>query len=1816
MIKNSVFFLCFFFCSYIIQAQLSKKHYLPPLTSAEFGNANPENQYFYISTPSTQNITYTITPIGQPATSIVSGIVSNTTPVELFIGTGNGQLFVDANSTSVVTTDKGYIVEADDVIYVSIRMQAGNSAQAGALVSKGISALGNTFRVGTYTNQNPQSNYLNFVSIMATENNTSVTFDDLPAGIAIKNYSGPTPINIILNEGESYTVATNSSENTTNTDGLIGTLIQADKPIVTSCGSTNGSFHNGGGRDYGIDQIVGLDKVGTEYIFVRGSGNDGWENILLVAHQNNTTISINGNPSVATINAGEYYLIEGNNYSSNENMYVETSNAVFAYQGIGGANSEANQGLFFVPPLSCENRGTVNNIPMIESIGAVDYTGGVTIITNIGASVTINNLPIESFTTSGPNTVDGNPNYVTYKVSGLAGNITIESTEELYCAYFNYNGAATSGSFYSGFPSAPEINFNVIIQNLGHCIPNITLEGTNTTLFDSYEWFFNDGTGYSSTGNNSTSITPSLPGTYKLVGTIDCSGLSFDSSEIPISICPDDYDNDFIIDNLDIDIDNDGITNCNESKGDAILNLTNTTLPVVLFQDGSNNTTIATGTTTQTNSNSTTNTFTGFTDGSFTSIANPATESSNRYVINFTSPINLEFTPNTTTSVATNGEYFILKIGPNNKNITLIDTDNTLLIDTNFDGVFETGITSFSASEIHFKHNPSSLGTTPFQFVANQIQTIDFTHQLNNLTETATFNGLFRLTCLDEDTDNDGLVNSFDLDSDNDGIPDSIEASGSLIFLTNLDTNLDGLDNAFTLGTTLLDTDNDGVYDYKDLDSDNDGIYDLEEADSNALDVDLNGVADNAIINSGNNGWLDILETAPDTGLIAYTVADSDSNLVFNYTSLDSDSDACYDTVEAGFTDLSNDGLLGGTPLQTDSNGLVTNTTDGYSNPDENYIISAPILINTPFGDVDFCETETAIISLDSNADIFQWEQSTDGLTWVDITDNTIYNGVNTNTLEISSLTLTFNNYQYRVFLEKNGNSCSLITNSITLAVHPKPILLASVTLKQCDDDTDGITNFNLNEANSLISVDAANETFTFYTSETAAQTGGTTDLIANPTTFSASNGVTVWTRVETVFGCYRTAQINLVVSTTQIPSSFTRTFTQCDDFLDIDGNDTLNNDDTDGVSAFDFSAVTADVIALFPVGQQLTVQYYRNEADALAELNVITDPSNYRNSGYPTSQQIYVRVDSDLDNACIGFGPYITLNVTSVPLENSVPNLFSCDDFESSSYTDGVSTDFMLSDQTATILGGQDPAVIAVTYHASAAEANTGTNPLASPYTNTIPNLQTIYVRLTNTLAGCFTDHITFDLVVQPLPIAHPVADLEICDDDSDGSARNGFSQSLNLETQSATILGAQDPSLFSLTYHESLANAQAGILPLSSPFSNSVPFLQTIYVRVVNNNTLCSNGISNFNIIVNQEPLANPNNTVSNLSYCDDDNAGLGDDTDGIYENIDLDSQIPDILGSSQATADFFVTFHLLQSEATDGSNPLASPYTNAAGSSTTTIFVRVENSATGCINDQFSFDVIINPLPDFQVTSPQIVCLNNPPLTLEVENPNAVYSYQWTNENGIILSNNSYQNVIAGGLYTVTATFTNGTGCTRTRSIQVNESSIATITYNDITIVDDSENNSITINPTNLGIGDYEYSLLDSNGNTAVDFQDEPLFEHLEGDIYTILVQDKNGCGIASLDVSVIEFPKFFTPNNDGIKDAWMVLGVNIDFYPESSMYIFNRYGKVISEIKMGTNGWNGLFNGKLQPSNDYWFHVILVDRNGNMRDRTGHFSLLRY
>ncbi len=1694
-------------------SQLSKTHYIPPLTSSEFGIANPETQYIYLSTPSPTSIGYTIKPVGQPTTSYITGVVSNTNPQEIFIGTGNGQLFVPSNQTSTIHNDKGYIIEAEDVIYTSVRMNAGNGAQAGALVSKGLSALGNIFRVGTFTNESgrtfnnqgiPSENLMSFLSVMATEDMTTINISDISNNTEVKNFTGSFPLNIVLNKGESYVVAMNSYSTTyptNNKDGLIGALIESDKDIVVNCGSANGSFHNGNGRDYGIDQIVGLDKIGSEYIFVKGDGTNDWENILIVAHTDNTSISINGNAPVTTINAGDFYLIEGNEYSVNGNMYIETSEDVFVYQGVGATTAEANQGMFFVPPLSCETRGNLDNIANIEDIGTTTYTGGISIVTKVGATVTINNTPISNFSANGPNNVDGNPNYVTYKVTSLMGNISVESDEELYCAYFNFNGAATSGSFYSGFPTAPEINFDATFQALGICIPNITLEVANMGNFDSIEWYFDDGTGFVTTGISTLQYTPTVSGTYKLIGILTCSNLTLESLEVPVSICPDDIDNDGIIDNIDIDNDNDGILNCTESYGNQDIDLSTITvgsLPI----GGYTYTGIA-----STMGNVATTPFVGDTDGTFMSDTpnkNGTVETSVTYDINFNNTLNLMLEYATSTSLG-NGlmnddEEFIIQV-PNTKTITLLDPDDQLLVDTDFDGIYQTGVTQYSSFEIRFKLNGTSLalGAGTFGFSANSVDALTYIHKNNSDTNSNQATFKITATCLPLDSDNDGIIDQLDYDSDNDGIPDMIENGGQLVSLSSIDDDLNGLDDIYDISANPIDSDTDSVLDYLDLDSDNDGITDLIETGQlgTLSDTDLDGTVD--FPNYGINGWSDTAETAPDSNLIGYTPNDEDNDGILSYIDLDSDGDSCSDVIEAGFSDGNADDLLGNNIVVVNNLGLVTNAPDGYTIPNSDYLISAPISITTQPIDLETCEGSDKSILLEAlAADFYQWETSTNGITWSILTDGILYNNTNTDELTIISTPLTLDNNLYRVKLDRIGNSCGTYSEEIALTVNPLPIITSPVILVQCDDEditTFGFSPFNLYEANSEISTNASNETFTYYLTQASAITGDTNspDFITDPTTFTNNmiNSDTVWANVESQFGCSSVSEIQLNVSSTTIPNTFQRVFNKCDDFLDVNGNDNANNDDHDGISSFDFSSVTAEILALIPAGQNpLPPRYFRNEVDALAETNEITDISNYRNIGYPSTQQIYIRVDSDIVNDCLGLGVHITLNVEALPIANPVTIDAQCDDDQDGLYP------FDTSLIESTILNGQSLADVSISY-IDGITGNTLTT-LPNPYLtgNQVMNI-IVTNNTTGDLAGPCSDETTLEFVVDILPIANPVYIPPVCDGEDGDDDSDGFN---NFETSTiqSTILGGQTG--MEIHYFNELGEELSN--PLPNPFSTET---QTITVQVAN-------------------PV---NNTC--------------------YAEIDL--------------------------------------------------------------------NFVVNPLPDFNIEASQIVCSSDPTFTIILDpieaNPLEDFGYEWVYlDDSTILSNSSTLSVSTSGTYRITLTKTDGTNCSRFKDVFVNASEIATITLDDITIVDFSNNNTITINDSNnnLGLGDYEYSL----GNEFTFYQDEPYFSNVSRGSHTLYVRDKNGCGTVHLSITVLGYPKFFTPNNDGVNEYWHISGV--ETIPGTIVYIFDRYGKLIKTLSHTSQGWDGTFNGNLMAVNDYWFLAKVIE-NGNQFDIKGHFTLKR-
>jgi len=162
-LKNKIITLLFILFSSLAFSQLSKTHYIPPITSGP-SNANPEDQYLYISTPNKADVNVTINIMGSGSESQV---ISNDNPwVYTISQDGYSSLVQNPETTSIVTNNTGFIIESDSPIYVSARLNAGG-AQAGALVSKGENALGTTFRIGTYNSQNNsnssnRANYLSF----------------------------------------------------------------------------------------------------------------------------------------------------------------------------------------------------------------------------------------------------------------------------------------------------------------------------------------------------------------------------------------------------------------------------------------------------------------------------------------------------------------------------------------------------------------------------------------------------------------------------------------------------------------------------------------------------------------------------------------------------------------------------------------------------------------------------------------------------------------------------------------------------------------------------------------------------------------------------------------------------------------------------------------------------------------------------------------------------------------------------------------------------------------------------------------------------------------------------------------------------------------------------------------------------------------------------------------------------------------------------------------------------------------------------------------------------------------------------------------------------------------------------------------------------------------------------------------------------------------------------------------------------------------------------------------------------------------------
>ncbi|MGB1268471.1 MAG: choice-of-anchor L domain-containing protein [Flavobacteriaceae bacterium] len=267
------------------------------------------------------------------------------------------------------------------------------------------------------------------------------------------------------------------------------------------------------------------------------------------------------------------------------------------------------------------------------------------------------------------------------------------------------------------------------------------------------------------------------------------------------------------------------------------------------------------------------------------------------------------------------------------------------------------------------------------------------------------------------------------------------------------------------------------------------------------------------------------------------------------------------------------------------------------------------------------------------------------------------------------------------------------------------------------------------------------------------------------------------------------------------------------------------------------------------------------------------------------------------------------------------------------------------------------------------------------------------------------------------------------------------------------------------------------------------------------------------------------------------------------------------------------------------------------------------------TNCF-DEASFEVTIHPLLDLEIES-GIICVapetgeTLQSVVLESNlNPSA-YTIEWYLAGNLVGTGVNYTADLAG-TYTVATTLINpvtppqpGDCNYDTTEVEVTASSAAIATY---TVTEDFADNAIiTVNIIG-GLGQYQYQL--DNGP----FQNSNIFENvISGDHSITIIDTLAGCNVLVLNVTVIKYPKFFTPNGDGYNDTWNIR--DLSDQPNAEIRIFDRFGKFITQFSPADQGWDGTYNNRKLFASDYWFTITYKGRQNEDKKFKAHFSLKR-
>lgn len=403
-------------------------------------------------------------------------------------------------------------------------------------------------------------------------------------------------------------------------------------------------------------------------------------------------------------------------------------------------------------------------------------------------------------------------------------------------------------------------------------------------------------------------------------------------------------------------------------------------------------------------------------------------------------------------------------------------------------------------------------------------------------------------------------------------------------------------------------------------------------------------------------------------------------------------------------------------------------------------------------------------------------------------------------------------------------------------------------------------------------------------------------------------------------------------------------------------------------------------------------------------------------------------------------------------------------------------------------------------------------------------------------------------------------------CDDNNDGTTI------FNLLKADGLIV-ANDPTLLSPIYYENPTDTT----PIATPNAYQAINNKVIYAKVFN-------GFGCYKFI--DVTLKINNNAISPITpieACDNETQ-----KDGLVD-FNLNTQVsPTVLNN--LPSGLIVKYYLNSNDALSEINELSTVYRNTTPFNQT-IWAKIING-TSCYG-LIQVSLLVNALQPNNFQDETLYLCDNSSKYIQVDAN--FLTYIWDDA---LVSKTNRIKINSARNYIVKVTDVNG--CEAEKKFIVLPSSDSNII--DVEVSDFNGNDNF-IKIIYSGVGDYEFSIDGQN------FQNSSIFSNLKSGYYIAYVNDKNGCSSDKKEFFVLDYPKYFTPNNDGINDLWKIN--YLQFQPNAVITIFNQFGKVIFNSKGENSGWDGTYNSEPLPSTDYWFVLKLEDG----RIFKGHFALKR-